>query len=355
MNLQDHFQVNRKMQEEFVNAIVTTMRTVTSEEQKEVKATGVPYNPVTGSEFSGANMVRLLFESVAQGYDDNRWMTFKELNRFQDAHPELDIHIRKGERGIQVMRPEEISFIMDEGRTTIISREQAKEFEKIDDFYVPDVHQMILFYPCTVFNATQIEGFPAKEYLEHEETSKNEFITSMIASSGIAVEHCDYFQRTEVDGVKMRYSEMFASNDEYCSTKLREFFYATGQESRENRHNAPVMDGNANIYSQEGIRADLFSMMANTHLGLPLSTETQASERYWEKEPVDVEAVFRAANEAAKIFTVMHQYECGEQPKAAWFSPRSEWSALIEVQAERDKQSTQSISDTPTASRRMKI
>ena len=50
----------------------------------------------------------------------------------------------------------------------------------------------------------------------------------------------------------------------------------------------------------------------------------------------DAKGVFQAAAEAAKVLTIMHQFEMGEQPKAAWF-PRSEtWPALIEEQAQRD-------------------
>ena len=50
----------------------------------------------------------------------------------------------------------------------------------------------------------------------------------------------------------------------------------------------------------------------------------------------DAKAVFQAAAEAAKVLTIMHQFEMGEQPKAQWF-PRSEvWPELVATQKQRD-------------------
>ena len=80
----NRFQVSREVQEEFVNGIAETMLSLAEKAGKWQQGwtsdtpVGMPFCPVTGREYSGANMVRLLLASIARGYADDRWMTFRQ-------------------------------------------------------------------------------------------------------------------------------------------------------------------------------------------------------------------------------------------------------------------------------------
>ena len=110
----NRFQISREVQEEFVNGIAETMLSLAEKagdwQQGWTSDTpvGMPFCPVTGREYSGANLVRLLLTTIVRGYADDRWMTFNQLQSFQNAHPELQMNIRKGERSLE---------IPDQGRT----------------------------------------------------------------------------------------------------------------------------------------------------------------------------------------------------------------------------------------------
>ncbi len=166
------FEVSREVQEEFVNGIAETMLTLAEkagEWQKGWAADtplGMPFCVATGREYTGANMVRLLMASMVNDYSDDRWVTFKQLQEIQAKNPEQEMRIRKGEHGVKILRPEEIFFTIDEdGRWNFLSAKEIKKLReaKANGEEVPEVKRKTLFYPFTVFNAAQIDGFPAKE------------------------------------------------------------------------------------------------------------------------------------------------------------------------------------------------
>jgi len=316
---------------------------------------GMPYCPTTGREYGGANMVRLMLASIVKGYGDDRWLTFKQLQKFQGEHPELDMKIRKGEKGVKILRPEEIVFIVEEdGRWKYLTQEEIKELEaqKAQGREIPDVQRMMLFYPFTVFNASQIEGFPQKERPAPTMTAieRNEFVETFIASSGIAVQHYGgdaCFSHSE-DVVKMPFPDRFSGTDEYYATKLHEFYHATGHESREDRQKkqSQTLKG----YAFDEMRAELFSMLAGARLDLPMPESNSAAYiAHWNQtfSGGDVKGVFQAATEAARALTTMRQFEAGEQPSARWFPKSEAWPELAEMQKQRDAATGVSFRKTP--------
>ena len=101
------FQLSREVQEEFVNGIAQTMLSLAENaEQGQPSVAETPFCPVTGKEYSGANMVRLALTAMEKGYADNRWLTFKQLQAVREEHPDLNIRIRKGEHGVTVLSNE---------------------------------------------------------------------------------------------------------------------------------------------------------------------------------------------------------------------------------------------------------
>ena len=165
----NRFEISAEVQEEFVNGIAENMLKLAEKAGKWEKGwasetpLGLPFCPVTGREYSGANMVRLLLTGMLSGYKDNRWMTFNQLQEIQKKNPDLKIHIKKGEHGVRILRPEEIFFTIDEdGKWNFLKPKEVKELREMEENGepIPDVHRKTLFYPFTVFNAAQIEGFP---------------------------------------------------------------------------------------------------------------------------------------------------------------------------------------------------
>lgn len=118
---------------------------------------------------------------------------------------------------------------------------------------------------------------------------------------------------------------------------LHEFFHATGHETRENRQEkkSQTIKG----YAFEEMRAEMFSMLAGARLDLPMpESNSSAYIRFWNQtfSGGDVKAVFQAASEAAKMLSVLHQFEAGEEPRPQWFPKRTEWPELMEMQKQRD-------------------
>ena len=329
------FQLSREVQEEFVNGIAQTMLALAENaEQSQPSVAETPFCPVTGKEYSGANMVRLTLTAMEKGYADNRWLTFKQLQAVREEHPDLNIRIRKGEHGVTVLRPEDVFFTVEnDGKWNFVSEEQAKG--------IPDVRRHTLLYPFTVFNAAQIENFPAKEQSAPvmTEAERNELLERFVASSGVAVEHGKGVPRFDhrTDTVRLPHPENFHSSDEYYAAKLREFFKATGHTSREARQ--PVNAQTLKSCAFEEMRAEMFSMLAGAKFGLPMPEHGSAERlRLWNQtfSGGESRALFRAASEAARALTTLRQFEAGEQPAARWFPKHEAWPELVEMQKQRD-------------------
>ena len=342
------FDISREVQEEFVNSIAQNMLNLAENAGDWQKGwagsapLGLPFCPATGKEYSGANMVRLVLTAMFSGYNDDRWLTFNQLQEIQKKNPDLQMHIKKGEHGTKILRPEEIFFTIDEdGKWNFLKPAQIRELRQreADGQEVPEVHRKTLFYPFVVFNAAQIEGFPAKEKLPSPmtEIERNDFVERFVASSGVVVEHYDgepCFSHSE-NAVKLPRPESFTSTGEYYAAKLHEYFHATGHESRENRQKKNTLKD----YAFEEMRAEMFSMLAGAMLSLPLTENNSAAYiKSWNQRfsGGDAKAVFKAASEAAKMLTAVVQFGRDEEPAAKWFPRRDEWPKLIEAQRQRD-------------------
>lgn len=220
-----------------------------------------------------------------------------------------------------------------DGKWNFVSEEQAKG--------IPDVQRHTLLYPFTVFNAAQIENFPAREQPAPvmSEAQRNELLERFVASSGVAVEHDKGVPRFDhkTDTVRLPYPENFHSSGAYYAAKLREFFKATGHTSREARQ--PVKAQTLKSCAFEEMRAEMFSMLAGAKFGLPMPEHGSAERlRLWNQtfSSGESRALFRAASEAARALTTLRQFEAGEQPAARWFPKREAWPELMEMQKQRD-------------------
>ena len=352
------FQISQEVQEEFANGLAGTMTSLSQKQGGAQNASlQMPFSAASGREFSGANMVRLMLTSLEKGYTDNRWMSFRQVEQFQRDNPDMNVHVRKGEKGTKILFPQEVFFIIgQDGQRETLSQERLAEIQRLRDAGrtedVPEVQRGILFYPYTVFNAQQIEGFPDKEnpapVMSNEE--KQEFVDRFVASSGVHVSYTNFgaaHYSQDTDRIIMPGADRYDMSAPLAmsAAKLREFFHATGHPDRENRLN--MKGATLKPYALEEMRAELFSVMAGRYLGLPVDAQnTAAHVRTWNEKFTgdDARVIFQAATEAGKILTTMHQFKEGEVPKAKWFPPENQWELLCNAQLDsNDKYSAISL------------
>ncbi len=341
------FQVSREVQEEFVNGIAEAMLALTSKAAGKPHVadtpTGTPFCPTTGREYGGSNMLRLMLAGMEKGYQDDRWITFKQIQQYQAEHPNLKVGIKKGEHGVRLLRPEEVFFTIGEDKKwTFHSQDEARaiEAQRRQGAKLPPVQHKTLFYPFTVFNAEQIYGLPAREKTAPTLTQqeRNAFLEKFIADSGIAVEHHDgptAYDHDE-DVLKMPFPDRFTSSDAYYAAKLRGFYEATGHSSRENRQTEPET---LKSRAFEEMRAELFSLLAGAKFHLPMPDNSASAQvANWNQKfsGGDVAELFRAAADAARTLTSLRQFEAGEKPRDWWFPRPEAWAELEAMQKQRD-------------------
>lgn len=338
------FQLSKDIQEEFVNGIAQTMLFLTQNLRLTADAlVETPFCPTTGREYGGPNMLRLILTSIEKGYRDDRWLTFKQIQHYQDEHPEQYVGIKKGLHGVRLLRPEEIFFtVAEDGKWKFHSQEEARAIEaqrKQGADLLPVQHKT-LFYPFTVFNAEQLYGLPAKEQPAKtlSENERNAFLERFITASGVAVKHHigPVAYSPADDMVKMPFPDSFDRSGDYYAAKLREYYAATGHSSRENRQN-----GSETLKSCafEEMRGEMFSLLAGARFHLPMPKNSAASQiAHWNQKfsGGDAKELFQAATDAAKMMTALRQFEAGEKPTLWWFPKTEAWPELVEIQQQRD-------------------
>ena len=338
------FQLSQDIQEDFVNGIAQTMLSLTQKVQSSTEAlVGTPFCPTTGREYGGPNMLRLMLTSIEKGYRDDRWLTFKQIQQYQDEHPEQNVGIKKGLHGVRLLRPEELFFtVAEDGKWKFHSQDEARDIEtqrKQGADLLPVQHKT-LFYPFTVFNAEQLYGLPAKEQPAKSlsESERNAFLERFITASGVAVKHhigpASYSPAEDM--VKMPFPDSFASSGDYYAAKLREYYSGTGHTSRENRQNKSET---LKSCAFEEMRGEMFSLLAGARFHLPMPENSAASQiAHWNQKfsGGDAKELFQAATDAAKILTALRQFEAGEKPTMWWFPKAEAWPELMEIQQQRD-------------------
>jgi antirestriction protein ArdC len=327
----NRFAVSREVQAEFVDSVAKTMSELAEKIRAGDKPAPVPqqYCPVTGHAYAGPNMTRLMLESMKQGYTDDRWLTFKQLQHHKFENKDFKPTIRKGEHGVKLLRSEDVFFTVDDkGKWNFLSEEQAKEARQQGDG--PRVQRKTLFYPYTVFNASQIDGFPPKEEPAPalSAAERDAILDKFIACAGIPVElGCERAAYSPEDGVvRLPALGQFADKDAYQAMKLRLAFHATSHADRENRE---LGEGG---YT-EMLRGETFSMLAGARFGLPMPADGGSWEKQFEGR--EVREAFEAAADAARMLSVLDQFARDEQPKAKWFPKKEEWPALIAANEEK--------------------
>ncbi len=205
---------------------------------------GMPYNAITGKGYSGSNALFLMMAQQLSGFEDNRWLTFKQAQA-------IGCHVKRGEKSMQCVKWIE---------------PQAKDQEDTDDQrqkrLVP-----ILF---SVFNGAQVEGMPALPVREPpKEPERHAQCEALIAATGASIEHDGgnrAFYVPMTDDIHLPVREAFRSMDLYYGTLLHELGHWSGHPTRLHRDLTGGFGSEA--YAKEELRAELASMMIGERLGI---------------------------------------------------------------------------------------
>jgi antirestriction protein ArdC len=174
----------------------------------------MPLNPTTGKEYRGGNALHLLAEQTVRGFEDPRWMTYRQAG-------EHGWQVRKGEKGTAI---EYWKFP---------TPQETREAEAAGD--PPPAPLQKVF---RVFNAQQIEGIPAYEPRVRPEWEVVQSGEAIVAASGAKLLHDQqnraFYSRTE-DTIHLPSKSAFPTPTAYYGTALHELAHWSGHPERLNR------------------------------------------------------------------------------------------------------------------------
>ncbi|MDM8111907.1 zincin-like metallopeptidase domain-containing protein [Phascolarctobacterium faecium] len=254
-----------------------------------IAAMNRPHN-FNGRPYHGVNALMLWCTAIDKGYEDPRWLTFKQVNK-------LGGHVNKGEKA-QI-----VEYWQWEKE---VENPETGEKEK-----VPLEHPKV--YRAAVFNADQCTGLP-KLRRQAQKWSPVERAENIIAANGVPVTHNtdgSAFYSPGGDFICLPPRESFATVDAYYSTLLHEVGHSTGHPARLNREFGGQFGSEG--YAREELRAELASTFLCGELGIATTGSDEQHAAYvksWVSAlKNDYNEIFRAAADAEKICNYLYERE----------------------------------------------
>ena len=254
-----------------------------------IAAMNRPHN-FNGRPYHGVNALMLWCTAIDKGYEDPRWLTFKQVNK-------LGGHVNKGEKA-QI-----VEYWQWEKE---VENPETGEKEK-----VPLEHPKV--YRAAVFNADECTGLP-KLRRQAQKWSPVERAENIIAANGVPVTHNtdgSAFYSPGGDFICLPPRESFATVDAYYSTLLHEVGHSTGHPTRLNREFGGQFGSEG--YAREELRAELASTFLCGELGIATTGSDEQHAAYvksWVSAlKNDYNEIFRAAADAEKICNYLYERE----------------------------------------------
>jgi antirestriction protein ArdC len=278
----------RDHRQEVTDSIIRMLEEGVTPWQKPWESSGMPMNPTTGREYRGGNAIHLMATGMARGYDDSRWLTYKQA-------AENGWQVRKGEKGTHIEYWE----------AKAATRENSADPETANDNKDEKSRTRLIHRVYTVFNAKQIEGIPAYERPVRPEFEIVQSGERILANSGakIAYDQRDgAFYDRRSDSIHLPPKEAFKDAPGYYGTALHELAHWTGHPSRLNRPtlNDSYRFGDLN-YAREELRAELASVFIAAERGIPHQPANHAAYvgSWIQALKNDKHEIFRAAHDAS--------------------------------------------------------
>jgi antirestriction protein ArdC len=252
----------------------------------------VPFNPTSHNPYRGGNAIYLMASAIRKGYDDPRWMTYKQAAA-------NDWQVRGGEKGTQIEFWERRAEGKD-GKSLAAGDDSDREEtgRQTESRFIHRVY--------TVFNAKQIDRIPAQEPRTHSAFAAIETGEQILRNSGAQITHDQAdraFYSRSTDSIHLPLRELFHDAPGYYGTALHELAHWTGHPDRLNRQtlNDSYRFGDQN-YAREELRAELASLFLAAERGIPHDPGQHASYvSSWIKAlRDDKNEIFRAAYDASR-------------------------------------------------------
>lgn len=222
---------------------------------------GRPVNPVSNTTYRGVNCLWLWVVAEEKGYDDPRFMTFKQAS-------ERGWSVKKGEKGSKIEFWSMYDTLTKKTLSGAEFHRLAKQLEEKGEDWSERIKPVASVY--TVFNAKQIEGIPelkTDRFLPDKDLiSKRDKLIDEIGV-GFSEGHEGASYNPELDEIKMPSLGRFESEYAYMSTFLHEAGHATGAEHRMNRKIENTFG--TEDYAREELRAEIASAFTSQAIGLP--------------------------------------------------------------------------------------
>jgi antirestriction protein ArdC len=258
-------------------------------------ATGMPMNPTTDKAYRGGNAIHLMATALSRGYEDPRWMTYKQA-------ADHGWQVRRGEKGTQIefweVKP---------------ARGKGREAEQPDGDHNGEARDRnheregsrFIHRVYTVFNAKQIDGVPAYKPKHHSTFEAIESAEQILSNSGARITHDQadraFYSRAS-DSIHLPPRDAFKDPAGYYGTALHELAHWTGHPSRLNRQtlNETYRFGDTN-YAKEELRAELASVFLAAERGIPHDPAQHAAYvgSWIAALKQDKNEIFRAAHDAS--------------------------------------------------------
>ena len=245
----------------------------------------MPHNPTTGNDYRGANAMWLLAVAQIKGYDDARWMTYKQAG-------DLGAQVRRGEKGATVQ------YWKFEGEELVVGPDGEKRRERVR-------YQPPKMFSAVVFNASQIDGLPPPSLRPVlPEWERHEQAEAILANLGAAIRHLPgdkAYYNPALDRITLPERGQFPDADGYYETAIHEACHATGHPDRLNRDLAHPFGSEG--YAREELRAEIGVLAVGERLGVGHNPARCASYvSSWIKAlREDPREIFRASSDAEKI------------------------------------------------------
>ena len=276
---------------------------------------GIPFNPTSERAYRGGNAIHLMATALQRGYEDPRWMTYKQAS-------DNGWQVRRGEKGTQIeywevkQASETTQPLLPNGvgEGNGATGSDAEKSRLVHRVY-------------TVFNAQQIERIPShtpKQQTTFEAVQAGEQI---LQNSGAKIAHDQadraFYSRAQ-DSIHLPPKDAFKDAAAYYGTALHELAHWTGHPSRLDRVTLKesYRFGDVN-YAKEELRAELASVFLAAQRGIPHDPEQHASyvNSWIGALKRDKNEIFRAAHDASKatdfILALERDKSIGEEDLAS--------------------------------------
>ena len=298
----------------------------------------MPFNPTSDRAYRGGNAIHLMAVGMARGYEDPRWMTYKQA-------AEKGWQVRGGEKGTQIeyweAKPSPRRDHTSDGETASAdAEEKARLVRRV----------------YTVFNAQQIDRIPPNEPKQVTAFEAVQAGERILKNSGAQIAHDQadraFYSRSE-DSIHLPPKDAFNDAAGYYGTALHELAHWTGHPSRLNR---PTLTesyqfGDTN-YAREELRAELASVFLAAQRGIPHDPEQHAAYvgSWITALKRDKNEIFRAAHDASNatdfVLALERDKSIGEESLA---NASASSAVVLEQEAKQVRRDRERLQDAPTS------